>query len=253
MRYLGGKSRISKKIREHLVSHNCHRYVEPFVGGGAVLTAVARDFTEVIAADAHADLIDMYRAIQDGWTPPFTVTEEDYYRLKAEPPSPLRTFAAFGASFGGKEWGGYGRSGKARDDRGGASGESARSVLKSAASGMFDRHVTFTAGSVFELDLPEDLSDTVIYCDPPYVEKSDQYEHDFSRENHEWLAHVTRRRFSQARVLISYYDHPLVRELYPEPFWRWKRLTSAKAMTGRGGGNDGGKTNAPEVLICNQR
>ena len=39
MRYLGGKSRIAKKIAtEHLLTHPDRSvHVEPFVGGGAVL------------------------------------------------------------------------------------------------------------------------------------------------------------------------------------------------------------------------
>ena len=169
MRYMGGKSRIAKKIREHLVSHGATKYVEPFVGGGAVLTAVAKDFKFILAADAHADLIGMYQAIQDGsFTPPETVTEEEYRALKDSDPSPLRAFAAFGASFGGKEWGGYGRSKGAREDRGGVAAETRRSLDKSAKAGMFDSHVVFRASSVFTLDLPDDLTDTVIYCDPPY-------------------------------------------------------------------------------------
>lgn len=165
MQYMGGKSRIAKKIREHLVSHGATRYAEPFVGGGAVLTVVARDFQTIVAADAHTDLIDMYRAIQDGWTPPDVVTEEDYQRLKGEDPSPLRTFAAFGASFGGKEWGGYARNGRGDN----YARQTGNSLARSAKAGMFDPHVTFWAGSVFDLPMPEDLSDTVIYCDPPYA------------------------------------------------------------------------------------
>jgi DNA adenine methylase len=171
---MGGKSRIAKKIREHLVSHGATRYVEPFVGGGAMLTAVAGDFSEILAADAHTDLIGMYRAIQDGtFTPPENVTEEEYRALKDSDPSPLRTFAAFGASFGGKEWGGYARmttttrNGKPRspEDK---PNQSRNSLIKSAKAGMFGDHVEFRAVSVFSLTLPDDLTDTVIYCDPPY-------------------------------------------------------------------------------------
>ena len=165
MQYMGGKSRIAKKIREHLVSHGATRYVEPFVGGGAVLTTVARDFQFILAADAHADLIGMYQAIQDGsFTPPETVTEEEYRALKDSDPSPLRAFAAFGASFGGKEWGGY-----ARNSRGdNYVRASANSLAKSVKAGMFGDHVLFTASDVFRLTIPDDLTDTVIYCDPPY-------------------------------------------------------------------------------------
>lgn len=174
MQYMGGKSQIAKAIREHLVSHGATKYVEPFVGGGAVLTTVARDFQFILAADAHSDLIAMYRAIQDGsFTPPETVTEEEYRALKDSDPSPLRTFAAFGASFGGKEWGGYARmttttrNGKPRspEDK---PNQSRNSLIKSAKAGMFGDHVEFRAVSVFDLNLPADLTDTVIYCDPPY-------------------------------------------------------------------------------------
>lgn len=174
MRYMGGKSRIAGKIREHLVSHGAAKYVEPFVGGGAVLTKVARDFQEIIAADAHADLIAMYQAIQDGsFTPPSTVSEDEYQALKKSDPSPLRTFAAFGASFGGKEWGGYARmvtttrNGKPRAPENYVL-YTRNSLAKSAKAGMFDPHITFVSVDVFTLDLPEDLSGTVIYCDPPY-------------------------------------------------------------------------------------
>ena len=165
MRYMGGKSRIAGKIREHLVSHGATKYVEPFVGGGAVLTAVARDFSEILAADAHADLIAMYQAIQDGsFTPPETVTDDEYQALKASDPSPLRTFAAFGASFGGKEWGGYARSGARSFAR-----ESRDNLARSFDAGMFGDNVLFIASDVFSLALPEDLTGTVIYCDPPYL------------------------------------------------------------------------------------
>jgi len=174
MQYMGGKSRIAGKIREHLVSHGAAKYVEPFVGGGAVLTAVAKDFKIILAADAHVDLIGMYQAIQDGsFTPPDTVTEDEYRALKKSDPSPLRTFAAFGVSFGGREWGGYARVGTTtRNGKPRAPENKAlytrNSLAKSAKAGMFDPHITFVSVDVFTLDLPEDLSGTVIYCDPPY-------------------------------------------------------------------------------------
>ena len=166
MQYMCGKSRIAKKIREHLVSHGATRYVEPFVGGGAVLTAMARDFEFILAADAHSDLIAMYRAIQDGsFTPPETVTEEEHSLLRDAEPSPLRTFAGFACCYGGSYWSGYARNN--RGDNYARQGQ--RSLSKSAKAGMFDSPVVFRGASVFELDLPEDLSDTVIYCDPPYA------------------------------------------------------------------------------------
>ena len=166
MQYMGGKSRIAKKIREHLVSHGATKYVEPFVGGGAMLTAVAGDFSEILAADAHTDLIGMYRAIQDGtFTPPENVTEEEHSKLRESDPSPLRTFAGFACCYGGSYWSGYARNSTGYNYAGGG----ARSLAKSAKAGMFGDHVDFRAVSVFDLNLPADLTGTVIYCDPPYA------------------------------------------------------------------------------------
>ncbi len=167
MRYLGGKSRIAKKIAPHIVGTGRRHYVEPFVGGLAVLTEVVRAFDDVVAADVHTDLIDMYRAIQQGWVPPSEITEDEDERLRAEPPSPLRTFAGFGASFGGKWWGGYARS--ARNEN--FASQTRNSLLRAQECGCFSATVTFTCTSVFDFNIPPtvDLSDFVIYCDPPYA------------------------------------------------------------------------------------
>lgn len=53
-----------------------------------------------------------------------------------------------------------------------------------------------------------------IYADPPYVEKGGQlYKHNMTHDDHRRLA--TALRNCPAKWLLSYDDHPLVRELYP--------------------------------------
>jgi DNA adenine methylase len=52
-----------------------------------------------------------------------------------------------------------------------------------------------------------------IYLDPPYYEKGAQlYKHNMSPEDHEDLA--TRLQACKAQWLLSYDDHPRIRELY---------------------------------------
>ncbi len=59
-----------------------------------------------------------------------------------------------------------------------------------------------------------------IYCDPPWVDVGDAYTHKFAEADHRRLAeHLSR--FQQARVVVRYGDHPLIRELYPEDGWEW--------------------------------
>lgn len=211
--YMGGKSRIASKIREHLISHGATRYVEPFVGGGAVLTAVAGDFAEITANDAHEDLIDLYRALQAGWVPPEVVTEEEFNALRSADPSPLRTFAGFCCSYGGAWWAGY-----ARNKRGDNYARQGRNSLeRSRKRGAFGDHVRFTSASVFDLDLPADLTGTVIYADPPYAGTSGYSVGEFDAEAgwdlyRAWAARG-------AHVYVSEYTGPeenLVAEYTPQ-------------------------------------
>ena len=96
-----------------------------------------------------------------------------------------------------------------------------------------------------------DQDKTVIYADPPYVEKGAKYVHDFDQAGHEQLAGVLRS-FRRARVVVSYYDHPLVRELYDG--WTLVECPVAKALV-NGGRRDqtSGPEKAPEILLINGR
>jgi DNA adenine methylase len=92
-----------------------------------------------------------------------------------------------------------------------------------------------------------DQSGTAIYCDPPYIKKSDRYVHDFEPEDHKRLAAILSR-FKSARVVVSYYDHPDLAGLYPG--WTVVKQTMAKAtshVAKRGENN----SVAYEVLLIN--
>jgi DNA adenine methylase len=92
-----------------------------------------------------------------------------------------------------------------------------------------------------------DEAGTAIYCDPPYLIKGAKYIHDFESGDHEQLAEALGR-FRKARVVVSYYDHPLLAELYPEWTRRVIEVSKALAHQGRRGKND---TKAREVLLMN--
>lgn len=98
----------------------------------------------------------------------------------------------------------------------------------------------------------EDKAGTVIYCDPPYVEKGSAYLHDFESEDHDRLAE-TLRRFEKTRVVVSYYEHPRVREMYPESHWQWIPLSLTKALVSSARRDTEGEVvKAPEVLLVNR-
>ncbi len=59
-------------------------------------------------------------------------------------------------------------------------------------------------------------------------------------------------RFNLTRVVVSYYEHPDLEDLYPGPGWRKLEVTTTKAMVSSGRRDTGGREDAPEVLLVNQ-
>lgn len=101
---------------------------------------------------------------------------------------------------------------------------------------------TFIVRDVF--DFLRDVQDKPghgLYCDPPFPGPGDKYTHPFDDKKQQRLADELGS-FKACRVVCRFYDHPLVRELYPEPAWRWHRFDGRKQTNAVG----------PEVLISNR-
>lgn len=115
------------------------------------------------------------------------------------------------------------------------------------------------------LDRFEDCDGTAIYADPPYASETrskgsikngrggkylHEFRHDQSQlepDDHKRLADILRG-YRKAKVVVSYYDTPRIRELYEG--WTFHDCTMNKqlhAQNGRGAR----KKIAPEVLITN--
>lgn len=161
VRYLGGKSRIGKKIAVELINPLVVAgapYYEPFCGACWVTQHVKAGWR--LCTDANPDLIAMWSALQRGWFPPDTVSEAEYAAAKlGEGPPELRAFIGFGCSFGGKWFGGYARGGEGR-----SYASNARNSLMRKLHGL--------AGVHFEHADYRRLAPrpgSVIYCDPPYA------------------------------------------------------------------------------------
>lgn len=168
MQYQGGKTRVAKDIAEIILAHRGDRttYIEPFVGGAAVMTRVAPEFEWTMGYDTMPDVIAMWQAVQLGWEPPHTVTEADYAEARTwTEPSALRGFIGFPCSFGGKWFGGY-----ARDPKHGRNfaDVAARSVMQRAET---MRNTIFAVQDYTHLSGPAvrpGMGQRVIYADPPY-------------------------------------------------------------------------------------
>lgn len=111
------------------------------------------------------------------------------------------------------------------------------------------RGVWILERDAFELaERIEDKAGTVAYVDPPYVVKGGEYVHDFAPADHLRLADLLNR-FKRTRVVISYYDHPLLDGIYDG--WTKRHLSATKAMVNQGMRDKGGAVKAPEILLIN--
>lgn len=177
MNYLGGKTRLARRIADTVALYRrpgLDTYVEPFLGGGSVASLLAPTFETALLSDIHPDLMALWEALAAGWIPP-EVTEEDYRRAhqsytQGEPASALRGFLGFGCSFGGKWFGGWARNGRGYD----YAGQARRELLKKAP-GL--RDATFRVGAY-----PDEVPDSaVVYADPPYAGTTG-YSHSFDHQ-----------------------------------------------------------------------
>lgn len=171
---MGGKNRHAKEILPIILSNRAKYYVEPFVGGFNVIDKVGGDR---IANDVNPYLISLFRAIQSGWIPPETITEEEYKDIRINKdnyPAHLVGFVGFGCSYSGKWFGGYARGNANNGIPRNYCKESRDSLLKQV-DGI--KGIEIYNKNYLELEIPKN---STIYCDPPYFETTgykDKFDH----------------------------------------------------------------------------
>jgi DNA adenine methylase len=160
---MGGKNRIAKDLAKVILETKPEFVAEPFCGALNITSALLEFDDKVIVhcSDAHKDLIDLWKAIQDGsFVPPQTLTKEEWLELKASSiSSPLRTFAGYGCSFSGIWFSGF------------ASDKTGRNYCANAANSI-KKKTKHINRMVFRHCNYQDIviSDNyIIYNDPPYL------------------------------------------------------------------------------------
>lgn len=163
MRYSGGKYRLSKYIAKIIQNHRKldQIYLEPFVGAANV---VAKLDGVRIASDYNSDLIAFWQAIQMGYIPNDCLSKEEYNLYKynqslLDSVPHYRGFVSHFCSYSGKFWDGYAQY---------KSVDYINMAMRSAVSMKpLIQNVFFFSGDY--IDLWDNVSDYMIYCDPPYA------------------------------------------------------------------------------------
>jgi DNA adenine methylase len=264
--WFGSKRNLAPDIIAELGPHRA--YWEPFCGSISVLLAKPRSSMETVN-DLNGDLVNLARRIQD------PKTGLDLYRrlrrtwmcsdlfrdsaviIKEHPfqATPERAFHYFVFCWMGRN----GDSGTTKvgyhfcrrfTKNGGHAATRFKNVVDSIpAFNDRMRNITILNDDGFGLlERIEDADGVVLYLDPPYIEKGAKYVHDFNQDDHARLSELLQR-FKKTRVVVSYYEHPLLDSLYPG--WTKRRLKATKAMVNQGRRDKGGAVAAPEVLLIN--
>jgi DNA adenine methylase len=199
MKYQGSKLRIGKEILSIIKPIPNETWVEPMVGGCGMIRHVSS--VKKIAYDANVYVIELWKAIQDGWIPPKSISREQWYHIKEnkeEYEPRLVGYAGIAGSYGGCWFAAYsGPNSTGRDYL----LESYNSVLKLAP---LIKDVEFRQSTYESIEFD---SKSVIYLDPPY--KGTRSYYNGHKVNHDEFYQWCREKTVEGhRVFISEYEAP---------------------------------------------
>jgi len=214
--WMGGKSRMAKRLCELLPEHQC--YVELFAGAANVLFVKEKSKTEVLN-DINNEIVNLFRIVRfhprEFINELLLVTQSRVefqdYRMQVgltDVQKAARSWFIMKTAFGGLGGTthpafGYGTVGKAHFRR---SAFAAIRRCHKRLDGVYLENIDF-AECIRRYDRPH----TVFYCDPPYLELS-KYKADFTLEDHRRLVNALKG--LKGKFLLSINDHPVIRSLY---------------------------------------
>ncbi|MCK1999909.1 DNA adenine methylase [[Brevibacterium] frigoritolerans] len=233
LRWFGGKHYLAKDIIPLLPEHHC--YVEPFTGGGHVLTQKEPSKVEVYN-DIDGDLINFLltlrsskdkllealetlptsRFLAETWSKqalpeePFERAVRWYYLLRhlIVPTNNEKMNSGF-------------RAGKIKN----TAYDYQNSIVRLNQFEQRLRNVNIEMLDFRECIRRYDGESTLFFIDPPYVGRENCYKGGFTEQDHRELAALLRD--IKGKALVSYYPDPLIEEIYQD--WR---STTVEALVG---------------------
>lgn len=201
---MGSKRRFAKEIVPILNSYNKEFYIEPFVGGANIIDKV--DFPVKLGYDKNPYLISLLDYVSKGGELPTSIKEEEYYKVRDNKKDFKDWYVGlvgFCASYGGRFFEGFPRGPKPDGTPRDYTNEAIRNIEKQREN---LNGITFQCKDFIELDFKE--MDSLIYCDPPYLNSKPYKVSLLGKFNHrtfwEWVNYQSK--FNP--VIISEYNAP---------------------------------------------
>lgn len=243
LKSVGSKFRVMPHIREALHSTGADLLVDVFGGSGSVVMNAG--FHKRIYNDLDEDLVNFFRVLRDERDRPrlfrllrdIPMSRGEFDRLHQlymaggrsfvtlDPVArAAATFYRSNYSFGGKMSSG-GFSCSASD----------RTFIKEAKTYRSRlRQLSMVADWWRDTCLENygRRGNAVLYCDPPYFGTENYYSRTIGQADHVFLAEQVNS--CRAAAVVSYYDFPGMKELYPPDRWEYRTITATKNSLGRG-------------------
>lgn len=250
--WFGGKGKVAHRIIDLMPKHTC--YVEPF-GGAAHVIAQKSPITNEVYNDIDGEVVNFLlvarneserlkkaceslpysRALYEKWKredPPEDDFEKAvrFFYINRSGIAKGNSDSAFSTDTGWRH---------SREHNTARTYQSACSIITEFAERM--KNVMIDNRDFKEIFRVYDSPTTLFYVDPPYVGREKYYAGGFTEQDHRDLAEILNG--IQGKAVLSYYDDPLVDELYPN--WRRETFQSARQVVN-------GKNNiAEELLLMN--
>nr|WP_304459259.1 DNA adenine methylase [Alicyclobacillus sendaiensis] len=249
--WFGGKSKLAPLIVARMPPHKV--YVEPFGGAAHVIAAKPTADIEVYN-DIDGDLVNFLlvardepeRLVQTAESLPYSRLLYETWKREPLPDEPFeRAVRWFYLNRSGIAKGNADRTTGWRHSRSPGTNpaqgyHSAVQLIRDFADRM--RNVQIECRDFREVIRTYDSADTLFYVDPPYIGREQYYAGEFTEADHRDLAELLNS--IQGKAIVSYYDHPMLNELYQS--WRREVVTGyAQAVNG------GGPRVTKEVLLYN--
>ena len=165
--YQGGKKRVGKQIAEMILNTSTTKklYVEPFSGMLGVFRHLENSFDKKLLADRNPALIQFWRAVKDGWSPPTKCEKKKYEEMKASKDelTPHSIFCGYAMSQRGSLFSTFCPKANLKNQR--------QQVLDLAP---LLKNVDFRTGNYWKTS--SGVEGAVIYCDPPYRGTGNKYQ-----------------------------------------------------------------------------
>ncbi|MEG2000541.1 MAG: DNA adenine methylase [Evtepia sp.] len=235
--WIGGKRLLRKEILARFPTDNIDRYIEVFGGAGWVLFAKEKQKNQLeVFNDTNGNLINLYRCIKfhchelqrelEGMLTSrdqfFDCLEQIKVRGLTDIQRAARFFYTIKISFG-SDLTSYATSAKTID--------TATKYLSKVQERL--RGVNIENRDFANIIKTYDRKEALFYLDPPYVGTERYYESAFETADHTRLRETLQA--IKGRFILSYNDHPLIRELYAD--YRIECVTRRESLSSSGENN----------------